>query len=109
VAFRRQLRQEVHLDAASEAAVLEAARILPLQLDPQRIPQLDRRHLSDEQREAVRRLQGRSFRHPWQLREALARQSTSWRAGGSDPHRLQAQIAYLERVFRRAEPPPSLP
>ncbi|MCT0225784.1 inorganic phosphate transporter [Synechococcus sp. CS-1328] len=104
VAFRRQLRQQSRLDPTDSAAVLQAAEILPLSLEEQQIRRLDRQRLSTAQLEAIRRLEGRRFRHAWQFEEALARESPAWAAGGENSALRKAQIAYLERVFRLPEP-----
>ncbi|MEB3263252.1 MAG: anion permease [Synechococcus sp.] len=109
VAFRRHLRQEVQLPPAQEAAVLEAAEILPLRVEAAPLRQLDRQRFSPPQLEALRRLEGRSFRHGWQLREALERESSAWAPGSGNAARLKGQFATLERLFRLPSPPPSSP
>jgi PiT family inorganic phosphate transporter len=105
VAFRRQLRLQVLLPADQEATVLEAAEIRPLRVEAASLRRLDRQRLSPSQREALRRLEGRSFRHGWQLRQALERESSAWAPGGAPPGQRDGQFAAVERVFRLPPPP----
>ncbi|QPN58580.1 inorganic phosphate transporter [Synechococcus sp. CBW1002] len=107
VTFRRALRQQTVLPPTDEAAVLASAELTPIHIDSAAIRHLDHQRLSDEQIKAVRRLAGRSFRHRWQLRAALANESSAWKPAIGDAHgtpqaqtvTLERQLGYVERAF----------
>ncbi len=77
-AFRRALR-EAGVDSDLDT-IARYARVTPLRVDVERIRDLwDGDWLSEEQLQAVFRLQGRAFEHGWQLDAALAALSPAWR------------------------------
>jgi PiT family inorganic phosphate transporter len=100
VRFRDWLRRQVRLDAAGEAQVLEIAEIRPLRIDAEGLEALASTTLPASYRQAVAELEGRSFLHPWQLAEALARQSPLWTLPpGAPPAARKRLDAQLELVL----------
>ena len=90
----------------SLGAVLELSRVQPLQVDLARIDTLLRHGwLSQEQGAALGRLQGRRFRYPWQLDDALAALSDRWRPKPATVQNklfnkdLRAKLDQLHRSF----------
>jgi PiT family inorganic phosphate transporter len=106
VQFRYELRKVVQLEPRQERRVLDAARIVDFHLDAA-LETLDRRYLEPDQIAALRRLAGRSFKHRWQLAEALARESVAWRFTAPGPkhepdnERLWEQLEYVYGVLER--------
>ncbi|MEE9209470.1 MAG: inorganic phosphate transporter, partial [Kiloniellales bacterium] len=79
VQFGAALDQQADLAEGQRDAVLRYAEIKELAVDPARVATLDTDWLSPAQFGAVRRLEGRRFRHKWMLAEALAEESEEWR------------------------------
>jgi hypothetical protein len=111
--FRGWLRRQVRLGPEQEARVLEIAEIRPLRIDAEGLGELEGSSLSPAYREAVAALQGRSFLHPWQLAEALARQSPLWRLPSGAPasarKRLDAQLELVLQTFSVSPPSATAP
>ncbi|WP_254979989.1 inorganic phosphate transporter [Cyanobium sp. ATX 6A2] len=106
VRFRGWLRRQVRLDPAEEALVLRIAEIRPVSIHAEGLRALEDTPLSPAYRVAVAALQGRSFLHPWQLAEALARQSPLWSLPSAAPvaavKRQEAQLALVLDTFTAA-------
>jgi len=104
VQFRYELRKLVRLDPGQEKRILDAAQIMDLRID---LEALDRGYLGPEQIAALGQLVGRSFRHRWQLADALAGLSEAWRFSEPTPSdkvyndRLRAQLEYVYGAFGR--------
>jgi PiT family inorganic phosphate transporter len=91
---------------ASLATILELSRVQPLRVDLARIDTLLRQGwLTEEQGAALGRLQGRRFRHTWQLDDALAELSDPWRPKPATIQNkpfnkdLRARLEQLHRRF----------
>ena len=105
VAFRDAVTPRL----ASEEAlsdILELSEVQPLEVDLARIDTLlARKWLTEKQRAALARLQGRRFRYAWQLDDALARLSDEWRAKPATirnkcfNRELRAKLERLHRSF----------
>ena len=85
VQFGAALDRQPDLAAARREAVLRYAEIKELAVDPERLATLDSDWLSPAQVGALRRLEGRRFRHKWMLAEALAEESEEWRFLPAEP------------------------
>ena len=114
--FRRELRDQLGVAGAAlshrqEQQVIAAARIAPTEVTAERLKQLDPKGLSVEQRQALASLEGQRFQHHWQLEQALAAASPSWRplpgtaATSSHNKALARQLAYVESVLKVEAPP----
>ncbi|CAK6700249.1 MULTISPECIES: inorganic phosphate transporter [unclassified Synechococcus] len=105
VRFRKELRRQVRLSPSEEQLAIASAEIDPTTVDSSRLKDLDPAFLSPDQRAAIAGLEGRSFRHRWQLEEALAQQSSAWRMGVDRPgnehqnKQLQQQMRTLAKLF----------
>jgi PiT family inorganic phosphate transporter len=96
--------------------VIELSRIRPLEIELERVRRLlEDGVLSEEQVAALIRLEGRRFRHCWQLDEALAEISDHWRAKPPTVRNkrfnkeLQSRREQLHRTFASELPTPSEP
>ncbi len=85
VQFGAALDRQPDLDGARREAILRYAEIKELAVDPAGVATLDSDWLSPAQIGAVRRLEGRRFRHKWMLAEALAEESEEWRFLPAEP------------------------
>jgi PiT family inorganic phosphate transporter len=110
VRFRKGLERQARLRPAEERMVIASAEIYPTTVDRSRLKDLDPAILSPDQWAAIAALQGRSFRHRWQLEEALAHQSPAWAmaAGGTDSdlqnkQRRQQLLSQEKRFHANAE------
>ncbi|WP_316979588.1 inorganic phosphate transporter [Shumkonia mesophila] len=79
VRLRDALRARRAFTEGEQAAVLETARVFRISFAPLRLTAFRANGLSDGQAAAVAALEGRSFRHKWQVAEALAGLSPEWR------------------------------
>ena len=85
VQFGAALDRQADLAEGQRDAVLRYAEVKELAVDPAPIATLDSDWLSPAQIGAVRRLEGRRFRHKWMLAEALAEESEEWRFLPAEP------------------------
>lgn len=110
VPFRRLLRERAGLPREHEGGVIEAAEVYPTWISPSEVVKLDQRFLTDEQVQAIRSLARRSFQHRWQLAEALAAQTETWRprpatrANKAHNKALHDRLGYVFRTFHRPAP-----
>jgi PiT family inorganic phosphate transporter len=105
VAFRDALMSCLSSRAAL-SDILALSRVEPLLVDRARIAMLvEEGWLTEAQRAALTQLQGRRFRHTWQLDDALAGHSDQWRAKpatvSNKPFNkdLRAKLNRLYRAF----------
>ncbi|MFW9769531.1 MAG: inorganic phosphate transporter [Candidatus Thorarchaeota archaeon] len=103
VAFRDAVAPRLS-SGESLGEILDLSRVQPLEVDLARIDTaLQEGWLTDEQNAALIRLDGRRFRHAWQLDDALAGLSSQWRP---KPAAIQNKLfnkdlrAKLERLHR---------
>lgn len=109
VRFRHWLRRQARLDPEHEALVLEIAEVRSLAIEAEGLQALEATTLPASYRQAVEALEGRQFLHPWQLAEALARQSPLWAmAAGAPPGAARRHHERLELVLHTfAAPAPA--
>jgi PiT family inorganic phosphate transporter len=107
--FREEVRQRVRLTPEEESLVISSAEVHPLFLDPAKVGELSRQNLTSTQFDALVALSGRSFRHRWQLRDALAQQTSDWEARENDPlgkghnQLLEERLEYVYLTFRAVD------
>lgn len=107
VQFNRALARRLPLTSATRNPILDAAEIDNLQVTAATIARLDPTWFSAEQRRSLAKLQGRVFKHKWQLPRALAAISPQWRMAKNDPQQneeLLSKLAYLYRIMRFEKP-----
>lgn len=108
IKFRNSLREQVTLPASDEERVIASAEIYELHIGAGAVEHLDRKYLSKEQYTAVAALTGRSFKHKWQLQQALTQHSAAWVMKPALPinklhnKKLQEQLDYLFHSFHVA-------
>ena len=113
-AFMEGVRSAGLDDRSHDRLIREYAEVGPYVVSAERLRRVDRTRLSAAQLDALTRLEGRRFRHKWQLAEALAGESAEWAMGegaaaGGDvakggendqaDKRIARRLDYLYRVF----------
>jgi PiT family inorganic phosphate transporter len=105
--FAAVLEEIPDLTAKYRDGVMIAAEIDEMSVDLTRFAELDGTWLTHDQLEAVYGLAGESYRHRWQLAEALAAASPDWRvledikANKAHNKDLQKKLDSLYRAFRK--------
>ena len=77
---------------------------------PAAVAKIDPHWFSTGQLDSLKKLEGQTFAHEWQLAEALARRSGQWRFSPGDRQHnqdLKHKLAYLYRLLRISNVPPS--
>ena len=107
VKFKFDLEKTGGLDGEQSALVLELARLGRWRVHGALISAEDSDHwLTPGQRTALQALEGRSYRHLWRFKAALAEQSEEWLPKPSTTvnklmnKEIERKLSYLERVFR---------
>jgi len=103
VALQKQLRQETGLTGDQQTAVLETAELFHTSFFPTKLVTFDTDGMTAGQIAALEQLSGRSFRHKWQVAEALAARSEDWRPGPPtliDKQRNTRIQRQLQQIFR---------
>lgn len=104
--FRHAVREIEGLDRADVGLALEAAEIRCYEIDLSRMSRLDLELFTPRQTDAIRVLSGQSYRHRWQLREALVEASDQWaflpatRQNYMYNKNLDTRLRYVEAAFR---------
>jgi PiT family inorganic phosphate transporter len=105
IRLRDALRARLVLAKPQEAAVLETALVFRISFSPLTLAAFRPAGLTEGQAAAVAALGGRSFRHKWQVADALAEGSMEWRtveetkATKLDNRRLRRQLDFVYRSF----------
>ena len=106
--FRGKVRERIKLPGDQEKLVIAAAEIFELRVDDASVEKLDKKYLSEEQISAVEKLIDQSFTYKWQLHDALATQTESWKKKPATKlnkaynKKLGAQLDYLYNTFQIA-------
>ena len=107
VAFRDALRERAELAEGEEEQVIASAELYPTVVTSENLASLDNEYLGSERAAAVEALEGVSFEHKWQLRQALVEASEAWKAKEPGPltkdynKALGGQLDYLYRHLHR--------
>jgi PiT family inorganic phosphate transporter len=105
IRLRDALRARLDLTKDREAAVLDTARVFRVSFAPLKLAAFKPDGLREGQVTAVAALSGRSFRHKWQVAEALAGLSPEWRTVEEtkltklDNKRIRQQLEFVYRFF----------
>jgi hypothetical protein len=103
----------VQLPNGQEDKVVAAAVIHDIRIDPAKFPKLDRAYLSPEQVKALEQLQGRDFKHRWQLYDALSSLTPDWKKLEDTKinkpfnKKLAQQLDYIYGYFELPPPEPT--
>jgi PiT family inorganic phosphate transporter len=106
-AFLEVFRRNTPSSKDGEKQALRIAKLRPVSIDLARLEALDQSWLTPAQVDAVRRLVGVRFDHPWQLAEALARYSAEWKYKQASTvnklynKEIRRKVEYLTRYFVR--------
>jgi PiT family inorganic phosphate transporter len=109
VAFRDALREAVELPTRTEVKVIAAAEIYQMAVTLDKLQSLDADYLGVDRAAAVKQLQGATYRHRWQLLEALTAASEVWRVKEASPltksynKHLHEHRDYLLRHFQSVQ------
>ncbi len=103
-AFKRAISKGRAIPPKRLAQVMSAAEIHPMKITTDRLNAVSNtdRRLSAGQKKDLARLAGRTFRHKWELADALAAISPAWRLTHQDKkhdHALQSTLSHLYTVF----------
>ena len=105
--FRNKLRERILLPRKQEDLVLAVAELYPTRIDAEHVKLLDPSTLSPEQIQVIGGLIRKTFRHRWELAEALAQGHPDWKFRTGDRPadrlhntRLKKQLDYVARTFR---------
>ena len=105
IRFRDALRRRLVMTKEEEAKALADAEVFRTVFTPLKLAALDPDGMTHAQVAAVKALEGRSFRHRWQLVEALAAQNPEWRLLEENKvnklrnKRVRLLLTYIERTF----------
>ncbi len=108
VLFRSKLREEERFNSEQEALIINSAEIYETEIDRARLDRVVREEadfLSQEQMAALENLEGQTFKHKWQLREALAAQTDAWKKRPATTvnklynRELQARLDFIYETF----------
>jgi len=103
VKFKKALSHRMTLTPKVQDIIMSATEIDQMAVTKASIARLNTDRFTREQSKALEKLDGREFAHKWQLREALAVQSSQWRFHKNDQNHnqdLQNKLAHLFNVFR---------
>lgn len=99
------MRRETDLSNSQEAAVLSAAEVFHTSFFPTKLAVLKADELTADQIKAMNALAGRSYRHRWEVAEALAARSEDWRTAPKTiinkqrNARIERQLDFVFRAF----------
>lgn len=101
------LRDEVRLYAEVSRDKLETimdfAKLTPIEISGARLNKMPANWLTEEQRQALWGLRGKSFRHAWQLHKALENTSEFWQPKAGDAKynkELSRKLDYITTMFK---------
>ncbi len=105
IRLRDALRARLVLSKPEEAVVLEIAHVFRVSFSPFKLAAFRPSGLTEGQAAAVAALGGRSFRHKWQVADALAELSPEWRMVEEtkltklDNKRVRQRLDFVYRSF----------
>lgn len=78
-ALKKSIEKETALSAKQKMDVIESAEVHYMTIDPTKFADLNQNNwLTETQKDAIKKLKGKTYRHKWQLRDALIEQSKEW-------------------------------
>jgi len=103
VGFSKTLSEHLKLTRQERDIIIASAELDEMKVTKERITRIDMDWISPEQITALEQLEGRAFQHKWQLDEALAEISPSWRFRENDGRHnsdMRRKLLYIYRFFR---------
>jgi PiT family inorganic phosphate transporter len=106
VKFNKALSEHMELTRQERDLIMTSAELDEMEVTRSGITGIDMNWITPVQIAALQLLEGRVFEHKWQLDEALAEVSPSWRSmEDDDKHNrdLREKLSYIYRFFRVGE------
>jgi len=105
IRFNDVLSQKMKLNYEERNLIFVSAEIDKIKIFPSRISTIptDNHWITEKQREDLKKLEGQSFLHKWQLDEALAEISPYWQYMGSDKkhnEEIRHKLSHIYEFFR---------
>lgn len=101
--FQNALDQHMVLNNTEKNLVLSAAEIDRLVVVNQAANRINDPTITEEQKQAVQQLRGKSFTHRWEMESALAQQSREWKmqpGNKKQNEELKWKLDYIHRLIR---------
>ena len=106
VKFNKALSEHMELTRQERDIIMASAELDELEITKSGIDSVDMNWITPQQKAGLELLEGRVFEHKWQLDDALAEMSPSWRLKeGDDKHNreLGQKSSYIYKYFRVGE------
>ena len=103
VKFKKALSEHMTFTPEELDIIITSAEIDEMDVTKTRISRLNTVWLTEEEKKALGKLEGREFIHKWQLNEALAEASLQWRFRENDKNynkNLENKLSHIYRLFR---------
>ncbi|MCE5264714.1 MAG: inorganic phosphate transporter family protein [Deltaproteobacteria bacterium] len=104
--FQKAVSERMSLDAGQMSVVMSSTEIDRTMVTSQSVNRANGSALSDDQKQALQKLWGKTFEHRWQMEKALADLSPAWRMKPGDKERngqVQADLDYVYRLIRATD------
>lgn len=106
VKFNKALSEHMDITSSERDIIMASAELDEMEVTSTGIAELDINWITPSQIAGLQSLEGRIFEHKWQLNDALAEASMSWRPVKGDDKRneeIKQKLAYIYRYFRVGE------
>ena len=98
--FQKAVSQRMALSAREINAVMAATEIDRIMVTNDAVKRANGSSLTNEQKQAFRKLWRKTFEHRWQLEKALAEASPEWRAKPGDKEQNKEVMRDLDYIYR---------
>jgi PiT family inorganic phosphate transporter len=101
--FEKAVSRYLTLSDREMALFLSTAELAQIQVTPEIVRNINDPSLTEAQKRAVQRLEGRHFDHRWQMEQSLADLSPEWRMKAGDKEQnqeIRQELDYLYRLIR---------
>ena len=106
VKFNKELSEYMDLTRQERDIIMASAELDEMEVTKEGITGLDMNWITPQQAAGLELLEGRVFEHKWQLDDALADVSPSWRLKADDEKHnrdIEQKLAYIYKYFRVGE------
>ena len=106
VKFNKELSEYMDLTRQERDIIMASAELDEMEVTKEGITGLDMNWITPQQAAGLELLEGRVFEHKWQLDDALAEMSPSWRLKEDDEKHnrdIEQKLAYIYKYFRVGE------
>ena len=101
--FQKLLEKQKLLTDQDRKFMMDSAEIDNLEITAHKIDSLNTQIITEKPILSLRKLEGRVFKHRWQLEDALAEKSAYWRQKKNDKNyndNLNRSVDYICKIFR---------